>query len=195
MKKCISIVLVVVLLLCGTLINPLSVKAYHLFSSNYSYTIEKGGKIKLYYIVTGKTIRWWTSNKKLKIVKRNNKYCVVKGKKTGKCYVYAIIKQYGKKYKLKKRIKIVKKSKVTYDHYLDIYEGMSFSRVKKKLGKPYRHDSSDEYTDDIYNDDYDVIGYNTIRKDSYTWRNPVKGIYIYIDFENGKVTSMSYHNY
>ena len=201
MKKIVSLVLVIALVFSLFAINSSNANAsslWRLTTTNNLKKMEKGTKkkIKIWARTSSEKItRWWTSNKKLKIVKRRKGYCVVKGRKLGKCYVKGYMRCSDRRYRVVKiKITIKRKSKVTKKNYKKIHKGMKLSTVKKKIGKPQKHYYTYEYDSPVYDEDFNVT-YKHIKNDSYKWYNPYKDIYIYVDFKNNKVTDKRYYKY
>ncbi len=195
-KKLLAVFLLIIISLVSIPYMTVTASSgYYLEASDYSNILQKGSKKKIVlgaYVKGEKALKWWTSSKKLKITKRKKSYCVVKGMKTGKCYVKAIMKDlYGKKHRVKIKIKIKPRSKVTYNNYTYISTGMTYDQVKQLLGNPRDH-SVYEYDDYEWSDYYDDLVRVHIREDSYTWKNPYSYAYIYVDFTNGYVTNCSY---
>ena len=190
MKKNITVLISLLLIITFFDINPTPVKAfddYELDTQSISSNVKIGKKKKiiivpkLYKKYGDKLLKWSTSNKKLKIVKKRFNYCIVKARKPGKCYVKCKIKDgTDGVFKLKIRITI-KNHRVNYKNFKKIQRGMSYAQVKKILGKPVKINVYEE-------EDHGRI----IVEESIMWSNPYTKDYIYIDFVNGYVTTRDY---
>lgn len=194
MKKVCSLIISIVICL-SVFFNTTTVKAWYLEPKGDKDVIRIGTKVKVQcYAYGGKLIKWWTTNKNLKIVKKNKKYCIVKARKIGKCYVKARVRETGGKiWTLKTKIIIKKKSKVTYSRFLDIEKGMTLNQVKKIIGKPSDHYNISVYNDYVWDDVLDEWVSKRIRTENYAFRNPFNGAEIVVRFENGLVDSCDYY--
>ena len=69
---------------CILLCTPLNTKA---FAVQKVITVHVGDTVKLSFDGTKEKIKWYTSNKKAKIIKKKQRTCIVKAKATGKVII------------------------------------------------------------------------------------------------------------
>lgn len=180
----------------GFIGNKESASAVSLSTS--SNTLQVGGKTKvtLYFYYNKKKPKWSVSNKAIKITRSSKKSCTVKAVKPGSAYVRCKIAR--KTYKIKLIIK--DKSKVTFDNYGIIYEGMSFDDVSKILGTDCEVDYSESHTEEEYlqyweyaKEDNSWNDYVWRERTRYEWKNPWDNHRIHVTFNDGIVSSKSYY--
>jgi hypothetical protein len=135
-------------------------------------------------------------------------YVKVKGKwvKRAKTATVYVPSKYVKKYTSYTWTKRSKKAKgyfytppatngVTLAEYNQVTMGMTYEQVVAITGEKMSLQSSYEWNEDVYNDDFDLIGVINHSYESYTWEYELytENDYIWrhadLDFEDGKVTN------
>lgn len=152
-------------------------------------------KVNLWYYYDNKKPKWSVSNNKIKIISKGKTWCKIKAKKVGTSYVKCKV---GKK-TYKKKITVKEKSKVTYNNYLKLKEGMMLEEVESILGNYSDIDSSEVHTEEEYKEILrwqqedggweDSLYRERVR---YVWRNPWNYHYIYCTFNDGYLNTKSY---
>lgn len=156
-------------------------------------------RIDLYFYYGKAKPKWSVSNKKAKIVSKGKKWCKIKAKKTGTVYVKCKI---GKK-TYKKKITIKDKSKVTYNNYLDIEQGMHLEDVEDIIGhysEIYRSESHTYAEYNEYHTWYLEDGPGSMWEDylymeqvEYKWVNPWTYKTVYCTFNDGVLVKKEWH--
>ena len=190
--------LVSILCLCtiiGTAVSTETAQAFSFNVSNRTIYVGDEKDIDLYE-AKGKTPKWSLSNKNATIIYRGNTFCRIKAKKKGSVYVKCKI---GKKTK-KVKITIKAKSKVTYDNFNKIENGMTYKEVENLIGKyteVYKHytHTDEEYAEyeemqEKYGGYEDELYHDQIE---YKWKNPSDSHTCYVTFNDDSVITKDWH--
>ena len=196
MKKIIVSTVLFIFVLAFGINTGTNSKAAQLYTNSKKIQNGKKAKIELYFYYGKSKAKWSVSNNKIKIVKRTNKSCTIKGVKVGSAYVKCRIGR--KTYKIK--ITVKQTSKVTYSNFNEIENGMTLEDAKDILGNYTEVDYARIHTAQEYQDycrwQYedgggweDELWRKQVR---YKWENPWTRNCIYLTFNDGYLCDKLY---
>lgn len=196
MRKVFAIILAIGMIIACTNHGRES-KAVSLHSAAKKMENGKKLKISLHSYRGTEKVKWSTSNKNIKIIKRNKKDCTIQALKEGTSYVKCKI---GKK-KYKRKITIKPKCLATYDNYQKLKKGMSLDQVETIIGK---HTGTEEYSSQTQEEYDDIAEWNKAagggwsdqvyrKRIEYIWKNPWTKRYIYATFNDNILVKKTYY--